>query len=92
MCFYCDNFNNNVFTMQWKAHDGVILKVDWNPVNNLILSGGEDCKYKVSFLLDLSGLCFAIYSSRYVYLSGNTSIFFFSTHTPYVHVSTGERF
>ena len=33
--------------MQWKAHDGVILKVDWNPVNNLILSGGEDCRYRV---------------------------------------------
>ncbi|KAJ3051223.1 Intraflagellar transport protein 80 [Rhizophlyctis rosea] len=32
---------------QWKAHDGVILKVDWNMVNNLILSGGEDRKYKV---------------------------------------------
>ncbi|XP_077146768.1 intraflagellar transport protein 80 homolog isoform X2 [Ranitomeya variabilis] len=33
--------------LQWKAHDGVILKVDWNPVNDLILSAGEDCKYKV---------------------------------------------
>ncbi|KAG7471095.1 hypothetical protein MATL_G00120740 [Megalops atlanticus] len=33
--------------LQWKAHDGVILKVDWNSVNDLILSGGEDCKYKV---------------------------------------------
>ncbi|XP_008307942.1 intraflagellar transport protein 80 homolog [Cynoglossus semilaevis] len=33
--------------MQWKAHDGIILKVDWNSVNDLILSGGEDCKYKV---------------------------------------------
>ena len=32
----------------WKAHEGVILQVDWNPVNNMILSGGEDCKYKVS--------------------------------------------
>jgi hypothetical protein len=21
--------------------------VDWNPVNSLILSGGEDCRYKV---------------------------------------------
>lgn len=31
----------------WKAHEGVILKIDWNPVTNLILSGGEDCKYKV---------------------------------------------
>ncbi|XP_074535318.1 intraflagellar transport protein 80 homolog isoform X2 [Halichoeres trimaculatus] len=33
--------------IQWKAHDGIILKVDWNSVNELILSGGEDCKYKV---------------------------------------------
>ncbi|XP_039612497.1 intraflagellar transport protein 80 homolog isoform X1 [Polypterus senegalus] len=33
--------------VQWKAHDGVILKIDWNSVNDLILSGGEDCKYKV---------------------------------------------
>uniref|UniRef100_A0A8C5DF42 Intraflagellar transport 80 homolog (Chlamydomonas) n=1 Tax=Gouania willdenowi TaxID=441366 RepID=A0A8C5DF42_GOUWI len=33
--------------IQWKAHDGVVLKVDWNSVNDLILSGGQDCKYKV---------------------------------------------
>ncbi|XP_056613594.1 intraflagellar transport protein 80 homolog isoform X1 [Triplophysa dalaica] len=33
--------------LQWKAHDGVILKVDWSVVNDLILSGAEDCKYKV---------------------------------------------
>ncbi|XP_026138840.1 intraflagellar transport protein 80 homolog isoform X2 [Carassius auratus] len=33
--------------LQWRAHDGVILKVDWSAVNDLILSGGEDCKYKV---------------------------------------------
>lgn len=32
---------------QWKAHDGLILKLDWNTVNNTIISGGEDCKYKV---------------------------------------------
>ena len=24
-----------------------MLKCDWNPVNNLIVSGGEDCKYKL---------------------------------------------
>lgn len=34
-------------TEQWKAHDGVILVVDWSPVNNQIVSGGEDRKYKV---------------------------------------------
>ena len=29
---------------QWKAHDAPVLQADWNPVNNLIVSGGEDCK------------------------------------------------
>ncbi|CAF0726823.1 unnamed protein product [Didymodactylos carnosus] len=31
----------------WKAHDNIILKCDWNTVNNLIISGGEDCRYKI---------------------------------------------
>uniref|UniRef100_T1J418 Uncharacterized protein n=1 Tax=Strigamia maritima TaxID=126957 RepID=T1J418_STRMM len=34
-------------SIQWKAHEGLILKVAWNPNNNLILSGAEDCRYKV---------------------------------------------
>ncbi|XP_068216977.1 intraflagellar transport protein 80 homolog [Palaemon carinicauda] len=33
--------------IQWKAHDGVILKVTWNPNTGLILSGGEDTRYRV---------------------------------------------
>lgn len=33
--------------IQWKAHDGVVLQADWNPANNLIVSCGEDCKYRV---------------------------------------------
>ncbi|TPX52368.1 hypothetical protein CcCBS67573_g09888 [Chytriomyces confervae] len=33
--------------LSWKAHDEVILKVDWNMATNLIISGGEDCRYKV---------------------------------------------
>lgn len=32
---------------QWKAHDGIVLAVDWNAGNGLIISGGEDRKYKV---------------------------------------------
>eukprot|EP00795_Rhopilema_esculentum_P016996 gene16996-8500_t len=32
---------------QWKAHDGIVLKIDWNSLNNTIISGGEDCRYKV---------------------------------------------
>lgn len=32
---------------EWRAADGVVLKLDWNPVNGLLVSGGEDCCYKV---------------------------------------------
>ncbi|KAH3761199.1 intraflagellar transport protein 80-like [Pelomyxa schiedti] len=32
---------------QWNAHGGIILKADWNPVNNLIISASEDCRYRV---------------------------------------------
>ena len=31
----------------WKAHDGVVLQCDWSLTTNLIVSGGEDCKYRV---------------------------------------------
>ncbi|CAK9221469.1 unnamed protein product [Sphagnum troendelagicum] len=33
--------------VQWLGHEGLVLKVDWNPVNNCIISAGEDCHYKV---------------------------------------------
>lgn len=33
--------------VQWKAADGTILCAHWNPVTNLIVSGGEDRKYRV---------------------------------------------
>lgn len=33
--------------IRWKAHEGTVMKVDWNPVNSLIVSGGEDCRYRV---------------------------------------------
>ncbi|ESO09780.1 hypothetical protein HELRODRAFT_158228 [Helobdella robusta] len=37
----------NVKNLNWKAHEGLILCVDWNHTNNLIISGAEDCKYKI---------------------------------------------
>ena len=39
--------NADILSKQWKAHEGVVLKVDWNANNNLIVSGGEDTRYKV---------------------------------------------
>jgi intraflagellar transport protein 80 len=36
-----------VKSIEWKGHDGIVLQLDWSFVNNTILSGGEDCKYKI---------------------------------------------
>ena len=33
--------------VKWKAHDGTVLKCDWNPITGLIVTGGEDKRYKV---------------------------------------------
>ncbi|KAK8779293.1 hypothetical protein V5799_019367 [Amblyomma americanum] len=45
--------------VQWKGHDGLILALAWNTNSNLILSGSEDCKYK---LWDIFG--HILYSSQ----------------------------
>ncbi|MCQ2816755.1 MAG: hypothetical protein MJ252_05755 [archaeon] len=34
-------------TLEWKAHDEIVLCVDWNFSNKLIVSGAEDRKYKI---------------------------------------------
>eukprot|EP01013_Petalomonas_cantuscygni_P036802 TRINITY_DN674_c1_g1_i1.p2 TRINITY_DN674_c1_g1~~TRINITY_DN674_c1_g1_i1.p2 ORF type:complete len:830 (+),score=183.64 TRINITY_DN674_c1_g1_i1:144-2633(+) len=31
----------------WRAHDGIVLQADWCSLSGLIVSGGEDGKYKV---------------------------------------------
>jgi WD40 repeat protein len=33
--------------IQWKAHDGCVLCMDWSSVNSKLVSGGEDGRYKV---------------------------------------------
>uniref|UniRef100_A0A0M3IE26 WD_REPEATS_REGION domain-containing protein n=1 Tax=Ascaris lumbricoides TaxID=6252 RepID=A0A0M3IE26_ASCLU len=33
--------------IKWKAHDGIVLCLDWSLNTNLLITGGEDCKYKV---------------------------------------------
>lgn len=33
--------------LRWSAHEGVVTAVDWNMVNDLLVSGGEDCSYRV---------------------------------------------
>lgn len=31
----------------WVAHEATVLAIDWNALTNLVVSGGEDCRYKV---------------------------------------------
>lgn len=33
--------------VQWDAHDGIILCADWNVSTSCIVTGGEDCTYRV---------------------------------------------
>lgn len=37
----------NAKTIQWKGHEGVILCLSWSPTSKLIITGSEDCRYKV---------------------------------------------
>ncbi|XP_018019947.1 intraflagellar transport protein 80 homolog [Hyalella azteca] len=37
----------NTKPIQWKAHEALVLKVAWNPNTGLIISGGEDTRYRV---------------------------------------------
>jgi len=34
-------------SLKWPAPDGLVLCIDWSSANSLIVSGGEDCVYKV---------------------------------------------
>lgn len=43
--------------LRWPAHEGLVIAVDWNMVNDLLLSGGEDCTYRVS-LVTTADECF----------------------------------
>ncbi|CAI5455053.1 unnamed protein product [Caenorhabditis angaria] len=44
---YIKSLKMQVAPLKWKAHDGIILCCDWNPTSALIVTGGEDCKFKV---------------------------------------------
>ncbi|CAK1544237.1 unnamed protein product [Leptosia nina] len=41
------HLNSNTKVTKWKAHDGLILCIAWNPNYNLIITGGEDGYAKV---------------------------------------------
>uniref|UniRef100_A0A1I7XK53 WD_REPEATS_REGION domain-containing protein n=1 Tax=Heterorhabditis bacteriophora TaxID=37862 RepID=A0A1I7XK53_HETBA len=38
--------------IKWKAHDGLVLCCDWSSAADLIVTGGEDCKFKWSHSME----------------------------------------
>ncbi|XP_043275719.1 intraflagellar transport protein 80 homolog [Venturia canescens] len=41
------SLNSNSKPSKWYAHEGLVLVVSWNQNHGLIISGGEDCRYKI---------------------------------------------
>jgi intraflagellar transport protein 80 len=64
--------------VQWKAHDGVVLKVDWNLSNNLIASCGEDRKYRVWDTFGRQLFCSGTHDQPLTCVSWNPSGEFFA--------------
>ncbi|CAG9859174.1 unnamed protein product [Phyllotreta striolata] len=46
-CIVVKQLAPNTKPLKWKAHDAIVLCLAWSSVNELIVSGGEDCKYRV---------------------------------------------
>lgn len=44
---YSSVFQAGQKQLRWPAHEGVVTAVDWNMVNDLLVSGGEDSSYRV---------------------------------------------
>ncbi|GMR32599.1 hypothetical protein PMAYCL1PPCAC_02794 [Pristionchus mayeri] len=44
---YIKSLKMQVAPLTWKAHDGIVLCADWCAASDLIVTGGEDCRFKV---------------------------------------------
>ncbi|XP_023311105.1 intraflagellar transport protein 80 homolog [Anoplophora glabripennis] len=46
-CVVIKQLAPNTKPLRWKAHEGIVLCLAWSVASDLIVSGGEDCKYRV---------------------------------------------
>ncbi|CAH1117583.1 unnamed protein product [Phaedon cochleariae] len=46
-CLVIKQLAPNTKPLKWKAHEALVLCLAWSPASELIVSGGEDCKYRV---------------------------------------------
>ncbi|XP_044766624.1 intraflagellar transport protein 80 homolog [Coccinella septempunctata] len=46
-CVVIKQLAPNTKPLKWKAHEGIVLCLAWSSASELIVSGGEDCRYRV---------------------------------------------
>ncbi|XP_050301884.1 intraflagellar transport protein 80 homolog [Anthonomus grandis grandis] len=46
-CVIIKQLAPNTKPLKWKAHEGLVLCLAWSATSDIIISGGEDCKYRV---------------------------------------------
>ncbi|XP_019878422.2 intraflagellar transport protein 80 homolog [Aethina tumida] len=46
-CVVVKQLAPNTKPLRWKAHEGLVLCLAWSAAADLLVSGGEDCKYRV---------------------------------------------
>ncbi|XP_074029895.1 intraflagellar transport protein Oseg5 isoform X3 [Leptinotarsa decemlineata] len=46
-CLVVKQLAPNTKPLRWKAHEALVLCLAWSAASDLIVSGGEDCKYRV---------------------------------------------
>ncbi|KAL3274989.1 hypothetical protein HHI36_019763 [Cryptolaemus montrouzieri] len=46
-CIVIKQLAPNTKPFKWKAHEGIVLCLAWSTATELLVSGGEDCRYRV---------------------------------------------
>lgn len=46
-CIVIKQLAPNTKPLKWKAHEGIVLCLAWSSASELLVSGGEDCRYRV---------------------------------------------
>ncbi|KAK6017103.1 WD domain, G-beta repeat protein [Ostertagia ostertagi] len=44
---YIRSLKSQATPLKWKAHDGIVLCCDWSKASEYMVTGGEDCKFKL---------------------------------------------
>ncbi len=62
------SLQNGVVLSLDDAHEGLMLCVDWGGVHDMVVTGGEDCRYKVCVFCE--GACWGVMSCTHYVCAG----------------------